>query len=124
VDDEAPDRPDGSARPNLSRREMIQGALAVGGLGTLHWNRPLVQHVMGGVSPPSTCQCSGTMPPAPPLGPGGCCIDHFQAITVGKLGKCGGSMCHKVGRKCVNESKWTCVRGAWRRDTLKAVGCS
>jgi hypothetical protein len=124
VIEQTPDRPRAS-HPDLSRREVIQGALAVGGLGTvLHWNRPLVTQVMGGVHGPNTCLCNGSAPPTPPLGSHGTCVNHTQYVTKGKPGSCQGSMCPQPGCSCHNESKWTCVQGAWRRDSLKAVGCS
>jgi hypothetical protein len=120
--DESPDGPK-PAPHDLSRRQLIQGALAVGGLGTAtRWNKPLVEAVMGGVHKPNTCQCSGSTPKPPPL-ERGCCRNHSQAVTTGCKGKCCGSMCQHVGCSCVNQSKWTCIDNTWRRDKTTTVGC-
>ena len=123
--EQSPDQPAPAGSPaDLSRRELIRGAIAAGGFGTaMRWNRPLVEKVMATYHP-STCTCDGSsLPPPPPCDHFGHCRNHAQAITFGCKGKCGGSMCHKSGRHCVNESKWTCVNHSWRRDTLTALGC-
>jgi len=116
--------PQGGSRSDPSRREMLRGALAAGGFGAaLTWNRPLVAKVLGGVSHPSTCQCTGSMPPTPLCKADGTCTNYQQAITRGGSGVCAGSMCGTCGTHCHYQSQWTCVSGAWRRDTLTAVGC-